>query len=62
MNTTLEFKPKSTWRERVAAEFAKLMALAETRGFYGTASLVLTVQDGALQHFRIIVDRQLKDD
>jgi len=60
MNTTLEFKPKANWRERAAAEFAKLLAAAETRGFYGTASLTLTVQDGSIQHVRIAVDKLIK--
>ena len=48
------------WRERAAAEFAKLLAAAETRGFYGTASIVLNVQDGHIQHLRIAVDKMVK--
>jgi hypothetical protein len=60
MNTTLKYEPNNPWRERAAAEFAKLLAVAEARGFYGTASLTLTVQDGAIQHFRITVDKLIK--
>lgn len=60
MTTTLESKPKTNWRERAVAEFAKLLAAAETRGFHGTASLTLTVQDGSIQHVRIAVDRLIK--
>jgi hypothetical protein len=48
------------WRDRAAAEFAKLLAAAETRGFYGTASIVLNVQDGHIQHLRIAVDKMVK--
>jgi hypothetical protein len=60
MNTTIKFEPKSNWRERAAAEFAKLLAAAETRGFYGTASIVLNVQDGRIQYLRIAVDKMVK--
>jgi hypothetical protein len=60
MITTRETLSKVNWRERAAAEFAKLLAAAETRGFYGTASIVLNVQDGSIQHLRIAVDKMVK--
>jgi len=60
MNTTLKYEPKNPWRERAAAEFAKLLAVAESRGFYGTATLTLSVQDGSIQHVRIAVDKLIK--
>jgi hypothetical protein len=60
MNTTLKYEPKAAWRERAAAEFAKLLAVAESRGFYGTATLTLNVQDGTIQHVRIAVDKLIK--
>jgi hypothetical protein len=62
MNTTLEPppKPKVNQRARAEAEFAKLLAAAETRGFYGTASITVSVQDGCIQHLRIAVDRLVK--
>ncbi len=40
-----------------ALEFAKLLAAAETRGFHGTASITVSVQDGHIQHLRVAVDR-----
>ena len=42
------------------AEFAKLLAAAQTRGFYGTASLTLNLQDGHIQHLRVSMDRMVK--
>lgn len=60
MIRTVEKPSVNPWRERAAAEFAKLLAAAETRGFYGTASIVLNVQDGHIQHLRISVDRMVK--
>jgi hypothetical protein len=60
MNISREATPKTTWRERAEAEFAKLLVTSQTRGFYGTATLTLTVQDGSIQHFRVAVDRMVK--
>jgi hypothetical protein len=60
MNISRDTAPKTTWRERTEAEFAKLLTAAHTRGFYGTATLTLTVQDGSIQHLRVAVDRMVK--
>ncbi len=60
MNTIAEARPKPTWRERAESEFAKLLAAAQTRGFYGTATFTLNVQDGSIQHLRVAVDRMVK--
>ena len=62
MTTTCDLpsKGKVTPRARAEAEFAKLLAAAETRGFYGTASITVNVQDGTIQHLRIAVDRLVK--
>jgi hypothetical protein len=42
------------------AEFARVIADASQRGFYGTAGLVLSVQDGHIQHIRVSVERMIK--
>ena len=38
----------------------RLLAAAETRGFHGTASITLSVQDGHIQHLRVAVDRMVR--
>lgn len=40
--------------------FAQVMAEASRRGFYGTASVSLSVQDGRIQHIRIAVERMIR--
>lgn len=51
---------KTTKRELAQAEFAKLLSAAETRGFHGTASITLVVQDGHIQHLKVTVDRMIR--
>ena len=41
-------------------EFAKLLASASARGFHGTAGITLSVQDGAIQHLKINVEKMVK--
>ncbi|MCC6493096.1 MAG: hypothetical protein IT424_08740 [Pirellulales bacterium] len=51
---------KTRKREQAQAEFAKLLAAAETRGFHGTASVTVVVQDGHIQHMRVAVERMVR--
>jgi hypothetical protein len=51
---------KPSKRSQAQAEFAKLLSAAETRGFHGTASITVSVQDGHIQHLRVSVDRMVK--
>ena len=37
--------------------WAEMLAEALRRGFFGTAAVELSVQDGTIQHIRRIVDR-----
>ncbi len=60
MMTSTERQPKTSKREQAQAEFARLLAAAESRGFYGTASITVSVQDGAIQHLKVAVDRMIK--
>ena len=58
--STNELVEKSGKREQAQVEFARLLAAAATRGFYGTASLTLIVQDGHIQNLRISTERMVK--
>jgi hypothetical protein len=49
-----------TKRAQAQAEFTKLLSAAETRGFHGTASITVSVQDGHIQHLRVAVDRMVR--
>ncbi len=54
-------KAKSTdKRSQAEAEFAKLMDNIAVRGFHGTASVTVAVQDGHVQHTRVAVERMVK--
>jgi hypothetical protein len=46
--------------ERVEKALAQLLADASRRGFYGEATITLSVQDGRIQHFRVAVERMIK--
>jgi hypothetical protein len=59
MNATQSIT-KTSKRTQAQAEFAKLLSAAETRGFHGTASITVSVQDGHIQHFKVSVDRMIK--
>ncbi len=59
MNATSSIA-KPSKRAAAQAEFAKLLSAAETRGFHGTASITVSVQDGHIQHFKVSVDRMIK--
>ena len=41
------------------AQFAKLIKNVCGRGFFGTASVTVTVQDGHIQYTRVVVDRRV---
>ena len=46
-------------RLQAEAEFAKLIENACVRGFHGTASVTVHVQDGHVQYSRVVVDRRV---
>jgi hypothetical protein len=60
MSTTTERSPKTNWRQRADAELTKLLEAAASRGFYGTASLTVTVQDGHIQYMKVAVEKMVK--
>jgi hypothetical protein len=46
--------------EQAEAALAQVLAEASRRGFFGTAGLTLSVQDGRIQHIRVVVERMIK--
>ena len=51
---------KTDRRDQAKAEFAKLIENVCGRGFYGTASVTVNVQDGHIQYTRVNVDRMVR--
>ena len=47
-------------RGQAEAEFAKVIENVGARGFYGTASVTVNVQDGHIQYTRVVVDRMVR--
>lgn len=43
--------------QQAEREFAKLLAVASQRGFYGEARITLSLQDGHLQHVKVSTER-----
>jgi hypothetical protein len=60
MKTHVEPVSQGGMREQVEAALAQLIAEAGRRGFYGTAGLTLAVQDGRIQHIRVVVERMVR--
>ena len=46
--------------ELAEAAFASAVAEACVGGFYGTASVVLSVQDGHIQHVKVAIERMIR--
>ena len=60
MHATVEMVDKVNKVEQAETAFAQLMADASRRGFYGTAGLTLSIQDGYIQHIRVLMERMIK--
>jgi hypothetical protein len=60
MHATLEAPTKTNKVEQAEEAFVRLLADASRRGFYGTAGLTLSIQDGRIQHIRVALDRMIK--
>jgi uncharacterized protein with FMN-binding domain len=60
MMTTATSTREANKIQQAEAAFAQLMADASRRGFYGTAGLTLSIQDGRIQHIRVAVERMIK--
>ncbi len=46
--------------QQAELEFAKMIENVGVRGFHGTASVTVNVQDGHIQYTRVIVDRMVR--
>ena len=42
------------------AALAQLIATCLRRGYYGTAGIVISIQDGTIQHVRVATERLVK--
>jgi len=51
---------KSDRRDQAKSEFAKIIQLVCARGFHGTASVAVSVQDGHIQYTRVNVERMIR--
>jgi uncharacterized protein with FMN-binding domain len=60
MQTHAETFPQGNKIQQAECAFAELVAEASRRGFYGTAGLTLSIQDGRIQHVRIVMERMIK--
>ncbi len=60
INTSTQADARPSKAEQAETAFARLMADASRRGFYGTAGLSLSIQDGHIQHIRVAVERMIK--
>lgn len=55
-----EEHPKIDKSAQAKAEFARLLQAVQLRGYYGTATLTVSLQDGCVQHLRISTERMVK--
>lgn len=46
--------------EKATEAFARLLADSSRRGFYGTAGLTLSIQDGRIQHIRVAMEEMIR--
>ena len=52
--------PQQNKINQLETALAEIIANVSQRGFYGTAGIVLNVQDGQIQHIRASVERMMK--
>ncbi|MEX2316316.1 MAG: hypothetical protein WD669_04130 [Pirellulales bacterium] len=60
MQTVVSPVPQGNKLQQAETAFAQLIADASRRGFYGTAGLTLSIQDGRIQHIRLAMERMIK--
>ena len=60
IQTRVQAKPHMNKIQQVEAALTKLLAESSQRGFYGEATLTLSVQDGCIQHIRVAIERMIK--
>jgi len=60
IETPVQTTPQGNKVQQVESALAQLIADACRRGFYGTAGVTLSVQDGRIQHIRVALERMMK--
>ena len=60
MTRTKATTAPSDKRQQAETEFTRLIENVCQRGFHGTASVTVTIQDGHIQYTRVLVDRVVK--
>jgi hypothetical protein len=60
MNTTSPTRVKTLSREAARAEFNKLLAAVDVPGFYGTATITVSIQNGHVEHMKVVTERQIR--
>ncbi len=58
--TTCKQSCKPNKAEQAQREFARLLVDASKRGFHGTAGIVLSLQDGYIQHLKVHMEKMVK--
>jgi hypothetical protein len=58
--STTHQPPHASKAQQAERAFLDMLKAASERGFYGTTSLVLVVQDGHIQNLRVSVERVIK--
>lgn len=59
-NAVAEPTPKPNKVQQAETAFAQLVADTSRRGYYGTAGLTLSIQDGRIQHIRVAMEKMIK--
>ena len=60
LDSTTNTNTKANKAEQAEEAFVRLLADASRRGFFGTAGLTLSIQDGRIQHIRVALERMIK--
>jgi hypothetical protein len=60
MKTPIQSASQGNKVQQAETLFAQLIADASRRGFFGTAGLTLSVQDGHIQHIRVAMEKMIK--
>ena len=60
IQTHVQTLPQCNKIEQAEKALAQLLIDASRRGFYGTAGLTISVQDGRIQHIRAAIERMIR--
>ena len=60
MQATLENATETNKVNQAEEAFVRLLADISRQGFYGTAGLTLSIQDGRIQHIRVALEKLIK--